>query len=147
MIKNMGWGTFLLWGLFDLVIALYAWFGLMETKGLSLEQISHRDGGLLRKDVEEELMDQYGLEIANIDISLKEENNTATIENLQKVTILLKQPETAVESVEAVKPIVINTDIPLPSSTKTTEETEQIAVFLSKKWMAYANARSKATSH
>ncbi|AIM15564.1 MULTISPECIES: stage III sporulation protein AF [Neobacillus] len=88
----------------------------------------------LRKDVEEELMDQYGLEIANIDISLKEENNTATIENLQKVTILLKQPETAVESVEAVKPIVINTDIPLPSSTKTTEETEQIAVFLSKKW-------------
>jgi stage III sporulation protein AF len=87
----------------------------------------------LRKDVEEELMDQYGLEIANIDISLKDENNTATIENLQKVTILLKQPETGVKTVEAVKPIVINTDKPLPS-TKTTEETEQIAAFLSKKW-------------
>ncbi|MED3624429.1 stage III sporulation protein AF [Neobacillus thermocopriae] len=87
----------------------------------------------LRKDVEEELKDQYGLEITNIDISLKDENNTATIENLQKVTIQLKQPETGVKTVEAVKPIVINTDKPLPS-TKTTEETEQVAAFLSKKW-------------
>lgn len=40
MIDNMGWGTFLLWGTFDIVIAAYAWFGLMETRGKTLEEIS-----------------------------------------------------------------------------------------------------------
>lgn len=40
MIKNMGWGTFLLWGLFDLVIGAYSWFGLAETRGKTLEEIS-----------------------------------------------------------------------------------------------------------
>lgn len=44
MIANLGWGTFLLWGLFDLLIAGYSWFGLIETKGMSLEQITHLDG-------------------------------------------------------------------------------------------------------
>lgn len=49
MIRNLGWGTFLLWGLFDVLIALYSWFGLIETKGKSLEQIAHIDGGTLKK--------------------------------------------------------------------------------------------------
>lgn len=40
MIDNMGWGTFLLWGLFDAVIAGYAWFGLIETRGKTLEEVS-----------------------------------------------------------------------------------------------------------
>ena len=53
MIKNMGYGTFLLWGIFDLLIALYSWFGLIETKGKSLEQITHLDGGIIKKDVDE----------------------------------------------------------------------------------------------
>lgn len=43
MITNMGWGTFLLWGLFDTVIALYTFFFLRETKGLSLEEIAYND--------------------------------------------------------------------------------------------------------
>ncbi|KAL1304458.1 hypothetical protein AAFC00_003453 [Neodothiora populina] len=43
MIKNIKWGTFLLWGLFDLVIAIGVWFFLTETRGLSLEQITHTD--------------------------------------------------------------------------------------------------------
>lgn len=38
----MGWGTFLLWGVFDLVIASVAFFFLRETKGLSLEAIAHQ---------------------------------------------------------------------------------------------------------
>lgn len=38
---NIKWGTFLLWGIFDLVIALGVWFLLTETRGLSLEQITH----------------------------------------------------------------------------------------------------------
>ena len=49
MISNLGWGTFLLWGLFDFLIALYSWFGLLETQGRSLEQIANSDGGLVRK--------------------------------------------------------------------------------------------------
>ncbi|KAG9684966.1 MFS sugar transporter-like protein, partial [Aureobasidium melanogenum] len=41
MIKNMGWGTFLFWGIADLVIAGGAWFFLDETRGRSLEDITH----------------------------------------------------------------------------------------------------------
>ncbi|KAK5167413.1 uncharacterized protein LTR77_007112 [Saxophila tyrrhenica] len=48
MIKHLGWGTFLLWGLFDVVIAAYSWYGLLETQGKSLEEItqSHGDRGV-----------------------------------------------------------------------------------------------------
>lgn len=42
MMDSMGWGTFLLWGIFDLVIASFAFFFLKETKGLSLETIAHQ---------------------------------------------------------------------------------------------------------
>ncbi|TVY39199.1 Quinate permease [Lachnellula subtilissima] len=43
MIANMGWGTFLLWGLLDAVIAIFTFFFLKETRGLSLEEIVHND--------------------------------------------------------------------------------------------------------
>lgn len=42
MISSMGWGTFLLWGIFDVVIAAFAFVFLKETKGLSLEAIAHQ---------------------------------------------------------------------------------------------------------
>lgn len=42
MIKNMAWGTFLLWGMFDAIIAVLAFFFLKETKGLSLEVIAQQ---------------------------------------------------------------------------------------------------------
>jgi hypothetical protein len=45
MITNLAWGTFLLWGLFDAVIAIVAFLFLRETKGLSLEEIAHNDFG------------------------------------------------------------------------------------------------------
>ncbi|KAK0945139.1 hypothetical protein LTR29_003486 [Friedmanniomyces endolithicus] len=41
MITNMGWGTFLLWGIFDICIAAFAWFVLTETQGKSLEEITN----------------------------------------------------------------------------------------------------------
>lgn len=41
MIADIKWGTFLLWGLFDLIIAGGSFFFLRETRGLSLEQITH----------------------------------------------------------------------------------------------------------
>jgi hypothetical protein len=53
MMSSMGWGVFLLWGLFDVVIAVYAYFCLKETKGLSLEKIAHQEFkiGSPREDV------------------------------------------------------------------------------------------------
>ncbi|KAF2860917.1 MFS sugar transporter-like protein [Piedraia hortae CBS 480.64] len=40
MIRDMKWGTFLLWGIFDLAIAAFSWFALTETRGKSLEEIT-----------------------------------------------------------------------------------------------------------
>lgn len=40
MLKSMGWGTFLLWGVFDVVIAALTFMFLKETRGLSLEAIA-----------------------------------------------------------------------------------------------------------
>jgi hypothetical protein len=45
MIESLGWGTFLLWGVFDSVIGLTAFFLLQETKGLSLETIAQQNYG------------------------------------------------------------------------------------------------------
>ncbi|MBT2656537.1 stage III sporulation protein AF [Bacillus sp. ISL-18] len=87
----------------------------------------------LKKDVKEELMNQYGLEIEKIDLAVNEESDKAFPENLQKVTVLLKQPENSVQTVEAIKQIEINTETPLPSK-GSTKETKQIASFLSQKW-------------
>lgn len=42
MMDSMGWGTFLLWGMFDAIIAVVGFFFLKETKGLSLEAIAHQ---------------------------------------------------------------------------------------------------------
>ena len=87
----------------------------------------------LKKDVKEELMEQYGLEIAKIDLATNEESDEAFPDNLQKVTVLLKQPENEVKTVEAIKQVEINTETPLPSKSST-EEAEKIAAFLSQKW-------------
>lgn len=87
----------------------------------------------LKKDVEEELMNQYGLEIAKVEIVTKGDSDEAIPENLQKVTVLLKQPDKDVKTVEAIKQIKINTETPLPSK-KSAEETNKVAAFLSKKW-------------
>ncbi|KAF1981895.1 MFS sugar transporter-like protein [Aulographum hederae CBS 113979] len=42
MIENLGWGTFLLWGAFDVVIGTAAALWLNETSGKSLEEIAKR---------------------------------------------------------------------------------------------------------
>lgn len=50
MIRSLGWATFLMWGVFDVIIAFYAWFGLVETKNRSLEDIAHSAGGSASHD-------------------------------------------------------------------------------------------------
>ena len=87
----------------------------------------------LKKDVKEELMEQYGLEIEKIDLAIDEKSDQAFPENLQKVMVLLKQPENGVKTVEVIKQIEINTEKPLPSN-GSTEETKKIKSFLTQKW-------------
>ncbi|KAI2628177.1 general substrate transporter [Xylaria nigripes] len=40
MINSIGWGTFLVWGIFDLIVAVTTFLFLKETRGLSLEHIA-----------------------------------------------------------------------------------------------------------
>ena len=87
----------------------------------------------LEQGVEEELMEQFGLEIAKIELTTKNESDQSFPENLQRVTVLLKQPDNNVMAVEVIQPVDINSDTPLPSK-KTVEESEKIAAFLSQKW-------------
>ncbi|KAK7543045.1 MFS sugar transporter-like protein [Phyllosticta citricarpa] len=56
MIDSMGWGTFLLWGLFDLVIAAGTFFFAHETKGLTLEEAAHPE--LFHDDLAAAKLDQ-----------------------------------------------------------------------------------------
>lgn len=95
---------------------------ILETMAVQLEQ-----------GVEEELMKQFGLEISKIEVTTKTESEHSFPENLQKVTVLLKQPENQVETVEAIQPVNISTETPLPSK-ETAEDSEKIAAFLSEKW-------------
>lgn len=87
----------------------------------------------LKKDVEEELMNQYGLVIAQIDIQTDGQNHQTFPDNLQKVSVLLKGSDEETETVEAVKQVEINTEKPL-SSNKVTDQSRQVAAMLSEKW-------------
>jgi stage III sporulation protein AF len=87
----------------------------------------------LEQGVEEELMEQFGLEIAKIELTTNNDSDQSFPENLQRVSVLLKQPDNNVMAVEAIQPVDINSDTPLPSK-KSAEESEKIAAFLSQKW-------------
>lgn len=87
----------------------------------------------LKKDAEEELMNQYGLVISNIDIQTDEDKNQTFPDNLQRVSVLLEQSSKETETIEAVKHVEINTGKPL-SSKKTTEQSKLVVALLSEKW-------------
>lgn len=87
----------------------------------------------LKQDAAEELMKQYGLEIANIKFSTDENSQQTFPENLQKVSVLLKQQNSKQETVEAIAPVIINTKKPL-STKDTAADSKKIAAFLSDKW-------------
>ncbi|KAL1623038.1 hypothetical protein SLS56_008449 [Neofusicoccum ribis] len=55
MIDSMGWGTFLLWGLFDIVIGIFTVLFARETRGLSLEKSGQPD--VFKDDSESKLND------------------------------------------------------------------------------------------
>lgn len=92
----------------------------------------------LKKSVAEELMKKYGLEIANVQVSINDTSNQTFPDNLKKVSVLLKQPDNKVDTVETVQPIEINSDKPLPSN-KTADQTQKVAAFLSQQWNVNEN--------
>ncbi|MFD2446015.1 stage III sporulation protein AF [Bacillus sp. CGMCC 1.16607] len=88
----------------------------------------------LKQDTAEELMEQYGLEIANIDFLVDEaKNNQAFPDNLQKVIVQLKQSEKETQVVEVVQRVEINTVTPPPSK-RLTAQSQEITTLLSEKW-------------
>jgi len=87
----------------------------------------------MTEDAEEELMDQYGLVIADINLLVDEDSQQPFPENLQRVVIQLKQPAEETDAVEAVKSVEINTEEPLIQKTKT-ESNDKVVQLLSHKW-------------
>lgn len=92
----------------------------------------------LKKDVAGELMKQYGFEIAKIELSANGQSPQAFPANLEKVSVLLKPADGKAEAVEAVAPIIINTNKPL-STVEQTDETKKITVFLANRWKVKKN--------
>lgn len=101
-----------------------------STDAYILEQMAVQ----MKQDAEEELMEQYGLEIASIDILVDESSDQAFPDNLQKVMIQLKAKDAEAEAVEVVRTVEINTGKPLPSSRAEHDDTERIASLLAQKW-------------
>ena len=87
----------------------------------------------LKEDANEELMDQYGLAIINIDLVVDAENQQPFPENLKKVVLQLEQTKLAEEAVVVVKSVEISTQQPLPMQ-KENEDYDKVKQLLSKKW-------------
>jgi stage III sporulation protein AF len=86
----------------------------------------------LKEGAKEELMNQFGLEIAHIDFQL-DDANTKFPDNLQKVIVQLKTVEEKGNAVEAIKPVEINTNQPPPTK-QITAQSEEVITLLAKKW-------------
>ncbi|MBS4191235.1 stage III sporulation protein AF [Bacillus sp. FJAT-49705] len=87
----------------------------------------------LNKLAEEELMEQYGLEIVNIDLDVNVNDTRDFPENLQKVMVQLKMKDEEAEAVEVVKKVEINARETLPSN-RPNKDTEKVASLLAQKW-------------
>jgi len=92
----------------------------------------------LKKDVEEELMEQYGMEIASINLSVDENSSESFPNNLKGISVELRE-STAEEVVEVVKMVDINTNSPLSSKSEIEQE-DKLASLLSEKWDVDKNA-------
>jgi stage III sporulation protein AF len=88
----------------------------------------------LKEGTEEELMNQYGLEVANIDITIDETTKQSFPDNLQKVIVQLKKSEEEANVVEVIKPVEINMNQPPPQTKRLTAQSEEITSLLAGKW-------------
>jgi len=87
----------------------------------------------LKLDAEEELMEQYGMEIAEIQVVAEELDENLSPESLQSITVQLANQGDKEDAVAVVKEIKIDTAEPLPSE-QNMQNTEEINAFLAEKW-------------
>lgn len=87
----------------------------------------------LKKQVEEEMIEKYGLEILTIKLHVNEGDAKPFPENLQKVVVQLRPQEASSQAVEVVKKVEINTRESLPSNS-VTNEFEKITSLLAVTW-------------
>ncbi|MBT2643843.1 stage III sporulation protein AF [Bacillus sp. ISL-41] len=87
----------------------------------------------LKTAAEEELMEQQGMEIANIELEVNNQDQRPFPENLEYVIVHLKKAEDEGETVAVVREVEIDTNAPLPSK-QTSQNTDQISSLLSEKW-------------
>lgn len=94
----------------------------------------------LKEDAQEELINQYGVKITNIDFVIDEQDQHEFPESLEKVIVKVARPEQKSEAVEVVKRIDINSENQ-PASSKQKDEAEngKITSLLSKKWKIEKN--------
>lgn len=87
----------------------------------------------LKTAAEEELMEQQGMEIANIELEVNDQDQRPFPENLEYVIVHVKKAEDEGETVAVVREVEIDTSAPLPSK-QTSQNTDQISSLLSEKW-------------
>jgi stage III sporulation protein AF len=87
----------------------------------------------LKTAAEEELMEQQGMEIANIELEVNDQDQRPFPENLEYVIVHVKRAEDEGETVAVVREVEIDTNAPLPSK-QTSQNTDQISSLLSEKW-------------
>ncbi|WP_019241316.1 MULTISPECIES: stage III sporulation protein AF [Bacillus] len=85
----------------------------------------------LKKEGEEELINQYNYQIKHIEVSTKNQNNPENSNDLDRVSVVLEKAEKQNESIETIQKIEINTQEPLPIEEYKTEE---ITKFLANVW-------------
>lgn len=90
----------------------------------------------LKEDANKELIADYGVEIDSIKLSLNDQSKESFPDNLDRLVLVLKEAdEESQGAVEAVSPVSIDTQQPLPeSSDKEQVDTANIVSFLSGKW-------------
>ncbi|MFJ7975108.1 stage III sporulation protein AF [Peribacillus sp. NPDC096379] len=85
----------------------------------------------MRTGVEEELMDQYKMEIQSLNLEVKNKDQPSLPDDLQKISIVLQQTKDQTASVEVVAKVDIDTK---QSSQKSSSDLEHIRGFLAAKW-------------
>lgn len=94
-----------------------------------LEQIAVR----LKKDTAKELMKRYGFEVETVKLYIDKNSQQTFPDNLQKVSVSLKQTGNRAGTVETIKQVEINIKEP-QTSQKQDDQIKEIAGFLSQKW-------------
>ncbi|MFD0048436.1 stage III sporulation protein AF [Actinomycetes bacterium NPDC127524] len=108
----------------------------MKKKEIQAEQnayILQQTAVQLKAKAKEELMKKYKMEIAYIDIKVKNEEQPKIPEDLQKITLSLSKASASSKSksIEAVAKVEINTEKNPPAKTA---DLEKIKKFLSSQW-------------